>query len=340
MAGSRLGAVVSGAFIAVNRSRYAADARAGYYESFFQRANHPTRPLAFWIRYTRFSPLRRPQDAVGELWAVYFDGERGVHAVAKEVLPMSACHFACDRFDVRVGAAVLDAASLRGAVGVAGQRIGWELSYLGDAPPLFLLPRFLYAAPLPRAKALVGLPLARFDGRLQVAGETVEVDGWIGSQNHNWGSRHTDRYAWGQVAGFDEAPDSFLELATAQLRIGPWWTPPLTPIVLRHEGVEHAFRALHRIAGTGAIDGFHWRFSGASGDARIEGSISARPEDFVGLRYDNPPGGVKWCLNSKLARCALRLQRRGHAPIELHSAQRAAFEILTDDSGHGVAIRA
>ena len=34
--------------------------RAGHYESWFQRANHPSRPLAFWIRYTIFCPARPP----------------------------------------------------------------------------------------------------------------------------------------------------------------------------------------------------------------------------------------------------------------------------------------
>jgi hypothetical protein len=49
---------------------------------------------------------------------------------------------------------------------------------------------------------------------------------WVGSQNHNWGSKHTDRYSWGQVAGFDAHPESFLEVATARLKLGPLWTPP------------------------------------------------------------------------------------------------------------------
>jgi hypothetical protein len=31
--------------------------------------------------------------------------------------------------------------------------------------------------------------------------------------SHNWGSQHTDRYAWAQVCGFDSAPDVFLECA-------------------------------------------------------------------------------------------------------------------------------
>ena len=37
--------------------------RDGHYESFFQRANHPSRPLAFWIRYTALIPRGAP-DAV------------------------------------------------------------------------------------------------------------------------------------------------------------------------------------------------------------------------------------------------------------------------------------
>ena len=58
-----------------NSSRFQPADAGGHYESWFQRANHPSRPQAFWIRYTIFSPKGRPQDAVGELWAVYFDGE-------------------------------------------------------------------------------------------------------------------------------------------------------------------------------------------------------------------------------------------------------------------------
>jgi hypothetical protein len=39
-----------------NWTRYQPGQSAGHYESFFQRANHPIRPMAFWIRYTIFSP--------------------------------------------------------------------------------------------------------------------------------------------------------------------------------------------------------------------------------------------------------------------------------------------
>src|SRR5437016_2183779 len=76
-----------------NRCRYVPGSPSGHYESYFQRANHPTRPLAFWIRYTIFSPRGRPADARGELWAIWFDGERERIVAAKEEVPLAACVF-------------------------------------------------------------------------------------------------------------------------------------------------------------------------------------------------------------------------------------------------------
>ena len=42
-----------------NAVRYRPGDEEGHYESYFQRANHPGRPLAFWIRHTIFSPRNR-----------------------------------------------------------------------------------------------------------------------------------------------------------------------------------------------------------------------------------------------------------------------------------------
>jgi hypothetical protein len=70
---------------------------------------------------------------------------------------------------------------------------------------------------------------------------------------------------------------------------------------------------------------------------RIHGRISAPTHRFVGLRYLNPPGGEKICLNSKLARCVLTLDQPGRPSRRFSTAHRAAFEILTDDrERHGL----
>jgi hypothetical protein len=297
------------------------------------------RPLAFWIRYTVFSPARRPDDAVGELWAVWFDGERGRHVGLRREVPIARCRFAADAFLVEVDDARLADGRLTGSIAGPGPALAWDLAFTGDAPPLFLLPARLYDAPLPRAKSLVPLPLARFTGTLRVGDETIAVHDWVGSQNHNWGSRHTDSYAWGQVAGFDGHPETFLEVATAQLRLGPVWTPRMTLLVLRHDGEEIALNGLGRsLRARGAFDYRTWRFASGQNDVRVEGRIEAPPSAFVGLRYANPPGGAKTCLNTKIAACEVRLTR-GRAPaVVLRTAHRAAFEILTDATDHGVPI--
>jgi hypothetical protein len=309
----------------------------GHYESYFLRGNHPTRPHAFWIRYTMFAPRRRPEATRGELWAVHFDGEVGRITAVKQDVPWADCSFSSRSLAVRIGAARLDGAALAGEARTKDHHISWQLSYDSSEPPLLLLPEAMYGAPFPKAKALVSAPHARFTGHLEVDGQRIDIDGWPGSQNHNWGEKHTDRYAWGQVAGFDDAPGSFLECATASIKLGPLHTPPLSPIVLRHEGQEYALGALPTALRARASYGyFHWQLSSRSKACAIDARFSARREDFVALRYDNPPGGAKTCLNTKIAACEVRLERPGQPAVSLRSAHRAAFEILTDDSAHGV----
>jgi hypothetical protein len=329
----------------VNHTRYRPGQRAGHYESFFQRANHPSRPLAFWIRYTIFSPDGRPEDALGELWAIYFDGETGRHVAVKTEVPFGRCRFEASAFFVKIDGSRLEPGKLSGTAASSGHTISWELSFRGDAAPLFLLPQKLYAAKLPKAKSLVGLPMAVYRGMLSIDGMVIDVTDWLGSQNHNWGSKHTDHYAWGQVAGFDTHPESFLEVGTGRIKIGPLWTPFMTPLVLRHEDEEIALNGMRQsLSARGSFEYFSWTFGSEARDVCVEGTISAPREAFVGLSYYNPPGGTKHCLNSKIGSCELRLtdKRRGNpgAVQTLSAASRAAFEILTDDRGHGVNIRA
>jgi hypothetical protein len=321
----------------VNRCRFDPDSAAGHYESYFLRANHPERALAFWIRYTFFSPKGRPQDSVGEMWAVYFDGERKSISAAKDCFPLSACSIGAQGLSLGIGASRLDPYAMRGAAGT----LDWDMAYTAPQPPLLLLPASLYAAALPRAKALVAAPGAVFSGALNVGGSAIAIDGWRGSQNHNWGSRHTDTYAWGQVAGFDGAPDVFLECASARLKIGPFRTPPMTLVVVRIGTQEFALNGLLQSLRTHASsEFFSLRIDARSADVEVTISIHAARADFAGLAYANPPGGQKTCLNTKLAACELTIRQRGHPPRSYTTGHRAAFEILTDRHDHGVSMLA
>jgi hypothetical protein len=325
----------------VNWTRYQPEETTGHYESFFQRANHPSRPLAFWIRYTIFSPKKQPENALGELWAIYFDGETGNHVVVKKEVPLRQCTFKTSEFFVNISDSSLEPGRLQGSAASDSHTISWDLGFGGGETPLFLLPLKSYGKRLPKAKALVGLPMAMYNGSISVDGEDINIVNWIGSQNHNWGSKHTDYYAWGQVAGFDSYPDSFLEVISARFKVGPFWTPLMTLLVLRHKGEEIALNGLiQSIRATASINYFNWNFKSETDRIRIEGMVSARREDFVGLKYYNPPGGIKYCLNSKIASCELKITHKQSNRVDsLSTRHRAAFEILTDDQQHGVTIR-
>ncbi|EQA45898.1 hypothetical protein LEP1GSC050_3870 [Leptospira broomii serovar Hurstbridge str. 5399] len=320
-----------------DQPRFNRNSTSGHYESWFVRANHPHRPLAFWIRYTIFSPRLHSTSAIGEVWAIYFDGEADSHISFKSEFPIQECEFNADPFIVRIGASYLTKEKTIGHADSKdrSQKIEWDLSLSGGSSPVFLFPEKYYDSNFPKAKVLVGRPLAIFNGVLKLHGKELPIENWKGSHNHNWGSRHTDRYAWGQVCGFDGEPDSFLELATAKLKFGPFWTPGITPIVLRFRNLEYTLNEPIKSLFRGSYSYFDWKFSASSPKIRIEGRIHANRSDFACLRYNNPPGGWKYCLNTKLARAELLVTRSGEtSPLRLISSRSAAFEILTDDPSH------
>lgn len=326
-----------------NHVRYRPDMNDGHYESFYLRANHPSRPLAFWIRYTVFVPKGRPDDAIGELWGVFFNGEDNNHCVVKREQPIAECRFG-DGPDVAIGEARLTPSTLTGGAETAGRRLSWNLTYEDGGEPLLLLPDWAYDGRIVKAQSLVPRPLARFSGTLTVDGEDVSVDAWTGSQNHNWGLKHTDHYAFGQVAGFDGVSDSFLEMGTGRLKFGRVWTPFLTILVLRHAGREYRLNGLRQtLRAHAAIDFFDWRFATGDRHVNITGRIWAPRERVIGFRYYNPPGGDKHCLNTKIGACELNIEDRASGEtVTLKTEHRALFELMppTTDVDHGISIRA
>jgi hypothetical protein len=115
--------------------------------------------------------------------------------------------------------------------------------------------------------------------------------------------------------------------------------PPVTLLVLRHQGEEICLNSVRQgLRSKADVDYFKWTFRAADERVQVDGHIEAPADAFVALRYLNPPGGTKFCLNSKIAACDLRLSWRGSdaAPMTLTTTSRAAFEILTDDASHGL----
>jgi hypothetical protein len=138
------------------------------------------------------------------------------------------------------------------------------------------------------------------------------------------------------VAGFDNAPEAFLECSTARLRLGGMPMPPMTVVVLRLDGRQFTLNTpAQALRANGRFDFFEWRLRTSAGGVRISAHLHAPAPAFVALRYDNPPGGSKVCLNTGLAACTVVLEQPGKPARTLVTTQRAAFEILTERSDHG-----
>lgn len=309
----------------------------GHYESWFLRANAPDQARAFWIRYTQFVPAGSHRPALGELWAIWFDGDANRVIAVKDELPLAECQFATEAMDVRIGQATLSQRALQGQASLGGHAISWSLQHEGGGAPLLFLPENLYPARLPKAKSLVSRPLVNFSGELVVDGQSQSVDGWVGTENHNWGSQHTDQYAWGQVAGFDNRADAMLECITARVKIGPLPSPWMTIACLRLGEETLMFNRIGTaLKAKGQYRFFDWEFQTRAAGHTLSARIQAPANHFTALTYYNPPGGAKTCLNSKIAACELTLKRADGREERLHTRNRAAFEILTDRDDHGV----
>ena len=321
-----------------NYSHWRPGSRKGLYESYFLRGNCPDEPRAFWIKYTIFAPKGRPKDTEGELWAVFFEGLEGDKVAVKETYSLRNCLFASDRFEVRVGQARLADGASSGICASGSNTIEWDLRHPTTNPPLHFLPAWAYKSTFPKAKGLAPYPDLTWEGSLKVDGKSVDVSGWKGSQNHNWGEKHTDQYAWAQCNTFTDCPDTYMEMMSARLKLGPFWTPYINFLALHYRGQDllfntpaSMFRARARFPAR-----FEWHLSLDNGVYQAQCKVAGRKETFAGLRYRNPPGGEHACLNSKISSSEIKLLRDGDEVETLRSDFTTAFELLTDETDHGV----
>ena len=304
-------------------------AKAPYYESRFIRANHPERPQALWLRETLLLPTAG--EPVADVWVMVFDPECAGNRALKQPYPIDAAVYDYGDWTARIGATSIDDDSAEGVVTGGNRSARWYLRITpGSEDAVKLLTDRGYKARFPTAKTMVRHPLARFDGQLELDDLRVVVDGWTGSVNHNYGQRHTPAYAFGQVCGFDDAPDSSLEIVTARATIGPFLTPAATLFVFRHAGQEFAVRSIAGSLQThGRYRPFSWSFGARVGERMMEGEITVDPDDVIGLTYTDTDGGSKFCYNSAIATCRIQVAGKAFERTELVATRRAMFEILT-----------
>ena len=312
---------------------------AGHYESFYLKASHPTEPVSVWIRYTVH---KRPgAQPLGSLWFVLFDAREGGPWAVKQTTPDVGA--APDHY-IRVGDAGFEAGRAFGAAAADAperREASWDLGFSSPEPPFRHLPRnLMYRAPLPRTKLLSPYPDARFSGRVEAGGRTVELDGWRGMVGHNWGAQHAERWIWLQGAGFDGHDDAWLDAALGRIEVGRWTTPWIANGVLSLAGRRH------RLGGPGAArrtevserpDGATFTLPGR--DITVQGQVGADRKDFVGWIYADPDGSEHNTVNCSIADLVLTVSRPAAPPLTLQLASSAVYELGMRETDHGMAIQ-
>lgn len=323
------------------------DPRAGrdHVESYFIKLNEPNGDRAVWLKATILASARDPAGAQAEGWAIAFDRRSGRmrHEAVKHVLPYRNASFSRDGLDIRwdlpeAGDRMrIEPGRTEGSIARGETRISWDLRFSGELACIAPLPfEAMYAPGAPNAKLVTPRPDIRFEGEVAAFGERWSIDGWRGMQGHNWGRRHTHRYAWCHTNIWEEDPAFVLEGLSGSIKLGPVVTPFLTVICVRHRGVRYDWNGVADIARARAeVTPRRWVFSAQGRHGRIEGTVEADVGDMVGLYYQNPDGSMLYCLNSKLSRARVRFEALGRPPLVLTS-RAAALEIGTPDADHGV----
>lgn len=306
-------------------------------ESWFFRANHPTLARAVWIKATTL--IGDDGSRVAEAWCSIFDEDDT--AGAKSTAPLEACSFGGTPLQIEIEECsfVLDPDSgrLRGALD-GDIRLKWDLEFRaqgGHAAPLCMLPtRRLVDARLPKNKLLTPMPVLRYDGTLQMGETEFKVDGWWGSQGHNWGAAHAVEYAWAQCVFLDpnNEPFCFMEGATGRIEIAGKALPRVSLLTIRRHDREYRFDRIVDLWNQEAdIEFPKWtlRMKGPDGEALVH--VEAQPERMVCLGYYNPDGELSYCLNSKTSSALLRVNPNRGDGFECYSPNGAALEFLSPD---------
>lgn len=315
--------------------------RDGHVESYFLRANHPTRRQAIWLKTTVFAP--RPGSAIAECWCIVFDAEHQRYWSEKRTVPFDHARFQGDPLTITLADTTFCLAPdghTRGELPGDGGPARWDLHWQPHPGPiadrLSLLPLdSMVDGSFPRSTPLTPLPSIAVSGTLEVFGETLHLDRWHGMQGHNWGDEHAWEYAWGHCPFVDDSGEPFcwVEGFTARTRIARRPTPLISALVVRRHDREYRFDRLldlWRQDATIDLDRTTWSLTIGGPAGRAALTMVADPDEMVCLGYHNPDGRLSYCLNSKLARTTLKVNPVNEAAFECVSPHGGALEFLTN----------
>jgi hypothetical protein len=312
--------------------------KAGHYESFYIKACRPGGGQGIWIRHTVH---KRPgAEPNASIWFVLFDREADGPRATKVTVPAAELSVPSGSW-VRVDGAEIGPGRAAGAVSTDAVKASWELTFSGDAEPCKYLPSDrLYETRLPKTKFVAPFPNARFNGKLEIGGETIELSDWPGMIGHNWGSEHAERWVWLEGTGFADSPDTYFDAGAARIKLGPWTTPWVPSGMLMLDGKAHRLGGFGQIRDASIEESAgECSFVLPGKDIVVRGKVSAPRKDFVGWIYADPKGPEHNTINCSVADLELTVERPALPPLQLSLPAGAAYELGMRETDHRVPVQ-
>jgi tocopherol cyclase-like protein len=322
----------------------------GHYEVYYLTFTDPASGVGFWIRYTMVAPLPETgEEATCSLWFMAMDRADPSQNVGEKVsFPVSALSAEAVPFKLQINDSVLTDKGMSGSLERDGQRYAWDLSWNPRLPAYGHVHPVLRAAKLAKTILFLPHPDVEVNGWIEMNGRRIEVQGARGGQAHLWGAKHATRWAWMHCSDFNGSGggDSFVDGVSVFVPRFGRELGPNTPVVARVRGqdvLSISPLAVQRNPSEFSLES--WRFEARTSRRKLEGVVSARRQDLVGVTYHDPDGQLAYCYNTEVADMTLELFERS-APFtdwrkqdELTSNGRAHFEYAQREPVEGVALK-
>ncbi|HEX9099386.1 MAG TPA: hypothetical protein VF956_07895 [Candidatus Dormibacteraeota bacterium] len=307
--------------------------RPGTYEAWYLTVSDPASRRGFWLRYTTLNPASRAgAEAHSALWAFAFDRDHPeTNWGGRVTYPLGALRISRTPFRLHLEGAALDLDGCAGQIHTERGSAKWDLRWESREPPFpFLRPRWQALSSVANIGAQPALSVS---GTVEVNGRAHRLVAAPGGQQHTWGSSHALEWNWGFASG----ADFWVDGATSRVRSRLSRVIVGTAVGARAGAHSFLYNGPLQVLRTpGPIDSFAWTTVTRLRDRTLAVAITPRVEDLIGVTYDDPRGGRRYCYHSEVADLELRLMRGSETLAHIQRPASAAFEYASETPLAGV----
>jgi hypothetical protein len=307
--------------------------RPGTYEAWYVTVSDPASGRGFWLRYTTMNPASSAAArAHSALWAFAFDREHPeTNWGGRVTFPLGALRISRRPFHLRLEGAALDRDGCAGQIHTERGSATWDLSWESREPPFpFLRPRWQGLSSVANIGAQPALTVS---GTVEVNGRSHRLEAAPGGQQHTWGSSHALAWNWGFASGAGFWVDG------ASSRVRSRLGRVIVGTAIGAQAGDHRFvfnGPVQVLRNRGPISSDGWRAVARLGDRTLAVAIKPRPEDLIGVTYDDPRGGNRYCYHTEVADLELRLTRGSATLAHINRPASAAFEYASETPLAGI----